>query len=100
MVLTFVNRCVPVKRRDALDAGIPTRRSRTLSRMRKAKAGLSSPVKGHAWGRLYCVHHDRDGCMVSVWSTPRSAGYHARALVRAVDRCPHQDRKEENDEDS
>ncbi len=57
------------------------------------------PVKGHAWGRLYCAHHDRDGCKISVWSTPRSAGNHARAVMRAVDRCPHQE-KEENDEDA
>lgn len=56
------------------------------------------PVKGHAWGRLYCAHHDRDGCMVSVWSTPKNAGNHARAVVRAVNRCPHQ--KEESDEGS
>ena len=26
-------------------------------------------AKGHAWGRLYYEHADRDGCMVSVWST-------------------------------
>ena len=58
------------------------------------------PIKGHAWGRLYCAHHDRDGCKVSVWSTPKSTGNHARALVRAVDRCPHRERKEDNDEDS
>jgi len=28
------------------------------------------PISGHAWGRLYCAWADRDGCMVSVWSTP------------------------------
>jgi len=58
------------------------------------------PVKGHAWGSLYCAHHDRDGCKVSVWSTPRSPGNHARALVRAIDRCPHQQGKEARDEES
>ncbi len=58
------------------------------------------PTKGHGWGRLYCAHADRDGCMIPVWSTPRSTGNHARALVRAIDRCPHQERKEDNDEDS
>ena len=58
------------------------------------------PVSGHAWGRLYCAWADRDGCMVSVWSTPRSAGNHARDLVRAIDRCPHQDMKEDNDENA
>lgn len=48
------------------------------------------PAKGHAWGRLYCKHHDRDGCMISVWSTPKNAGNHARALIRTIDRCPHE----------
>ncbi len=57
------------------------------------------PIKGHAWGRLYCAHHDRDGCKVSVWGTPRSAGNHAKDIVRAVERCPHEEAKEENDED-
>lgn len=57
------------------------------------------PVSGHAWGRLYCAHNDRDGCKVSVWSTPKNGGNHARAVVRAVNRCPHQE-KEENDEES
>ena len=45
--------------------------------------------KGHAWGRLFCAFADRDGCIVSVWSTPKNAQNHARALMRAVDRCPH-----------
>ena len=57
------------------------------------------PVSGHAWGRLYCALADRDGCMISVWSTPRSAGNHARDIIRAIGRCPHQE-KEDNDEDA
>ena len=44
---------------------------------------------GHAWGRLFCAFADRDGCIVSVWSTPRNAQNHAKAIMRAVDRCPH-----------
>ena len=43
---------------------------------------------GHAWGHLYCPQNDRDSCIVSVWSTPRSAENHATAIVRAVKRCP------------
>ncbi len=54
------------------------------------------PVSGHAWGRLYCAHHSRDGCMVSVWSTPRNAENHARSIIRDVDRCPHQEPEEGN----
>jgi hypothetical protein len=48
-----------------------------------------SPARAHAWGRLLCAFHDRDGCVVSVWSTPKVAENHARAIIRAVDRCPH-----------
>lgn len=58
------------------------------------------PISGHAWGRLYCAQADRDGCMISVWSTPRNAGNHARDIVRALNRCPHQETKEDRDEDA
>lgn len=44
----------------------------------------------HAWGRLYCPHSTRVGCIVSVWSTPRSPENHARHIRKAVDTCPHQ----------
>ena len=44
---------------------------------------------GHAWGHLYCPQSDRTGCIVSVWSTPRSADNHARQLRKAIDCCPH-----------
>ena len=43
------------------------------------------------WGRLYCPHQDRDGCQVGVSGTPRNPDDHRRQIVRAVDRCPHQD---------
>ena len=55
------------------------------------------PISGHAWGRLYCAQADRDGCMISVWSTPRSAGNHARDIVRAIGRCPHQEKEDKNE---
>lgn len=44
---------------------------------------------GHAWGRMLCPHANRNGCMVSVWSTPKNEGNHARQLRRVVDRCHH-----------
>lgn len=55
------------------------------------------PSSGHAWGRLYCAHHDRDGCIVSVWSTPKNTENHANAIIRVVDRCPHEE-EEDRDE--
>jgi hypothetical protein len=54
-------------------------------------------VKGHAWGKLHCPHHDRDGCTIFVWSTPQNAGNHASQIYREIARCPHQE-EEENDE--
>ena len=44
---------------------------------------------GHAWGRLYCPYFDRDGCRVSVWSTPRNPERHAKDIRRAIGRCRH-----------
>lgn len=44
---------------------------------------------GHAWGRLLCPFSTRDGCIVSVWSTPRNPENHARHIRKVVDGCPH-----------
>ncbi|MBS0266864.1 MAG: hypothetical protein JSS02_33365 [Planctomycetes bacterium] len=44
---------------------------------------------GHAWGRLYCPQSGRDGCQISVWSTPRVPENHARQIRGKVDGCPH-----------
>ncbi len=44
-------------------------------------------ASGHAWGRLKCPCHTREGCQVSVWSTPRNPGNHGKQLRRVVDRC-------------
>lgn len=46
----------------------------------------------HAWGQAYCPFKTlecRHGefCRVSVWSTPKRAESHARALRRVVDSC-------------
>ncbi|MCC7476768.1 MAG: hypothetical protein IT425_15365 [Pirellulales bacterium] len=44
---------------------------------------------GHIWGKLYCPERSRDGCIVFVYSTPRSRETHARQLRREIDLCPH-----------
>ena len=31
----------------------------------------------------------RDGCKISVWSTPRVPEHHAKHIRRQVDNCPH-----------
>ncbi|RVH50762.1 hypothetical protein CN135_32140 [Sinorhizobium meliloti] len=46
-------------------------------------------ASAHCWGRMLCPHNDRNGCQVSVWSTPRSPEEHAKALIRAGKRCSH-----------
>jgi hypothetical protein len=46
----------------------------------------STGGSAHAWGVMRCPG---DCPQVSVFSTPRVPENHARALRRAVDRCPH-----------
>lgn len=45
---------------------------------------------GHRWGVMRCSEASRSGCQVSIWSTPRNAGNHAKQIHRALDRCPHE----------
>ncbi|SOZ36064.1 conserved hypothetical protein [Cupriavidus neocaledonicus] len=50
--------------------------------------------RGHAWGRIYCSHHDsacRAGefCVISIYCTPRSPSNHATRIRRIVDNCLH-----------
>ena len=47
----------------------------------------------HAWGVIRCPG---DYPQLSVFSTPRVPEDHARALRRAVDRCPHSQEPEHN----
>lgn len=56
----------------------------------ESKGWTARPGQRHAKFKLYCRHHDRDGCIVSVWSTPADVDNHAAAVKRAIDRCPHE----------
>ena len=60
-------------------------REAEASGWRVVKAGKSA----HAWGRLLCQEGSRQGCQISIWSTPRSPENHAKQIRRAVARCPH-----------
>lgn len=51
---------------------------------------IETGKSSHAFCRLYCPEKSRDGCKMSVWSTPRNERGHARQIKRRVDRCPHQ----------
>jgi hypothetical protein len=53
--------------------------------------------RGHAWGHLLCPLHTRDGCIVAVFSTPRSPENHARHIQREVDLCPHSQSNQGNE---
>lgn len=43
----------------------------------------------HAWGRLLCPLEDREGCSMSIWSTPRDSDNHANQIRRKIKSCPH-----------
>lgn len=54
------------------------------------------PTKsGHRWGVARCAGDGDDRCRVSIWSTPRNPGDHAKQLRRFVARCPHGRTQEE-----
>ena len=48
-----------------------------------------SSGKGHTWGKLFCPHSNRDGCILGVYCTPRNEDNHARQLRSKIDRCHH-----------
>lgn len=52
---------------------------------RYKEAGKSS----HAWGRLLCLLEAREGCQLSVWSTPKNPDVHAKQIRRKVKQCLH-----------
>jgi hypothetical protein len=54
-----------------------------------------SGKSAHAWGRLLCPLHTREGCKMSVWSTPRNSYNHARQIERLVNKCIHEDSEDE-----
>lgn len=56
-----------------------------LKGWRYKKGGKSA----HAWGRLLCSKEDRDGCSLSIWSTPRDNDVHAKQIKQRVDNCIH-----------
>ena len=52
---------------------------------------VTPTASGHHWGHMRCSEASRSGCQVSIWSTPRNSGDHAKQLVRALKRCGHQE---------
>ena len=66
-----------------------------LVELEEAGWTVTPTSSGHRWGVARCGEASRSGCQVSIWSTPRSPGNHARQLRRTLERCPH-----EREEDS
>ncbi len=56
----------------------------------------SSGKSSHAWGKMLYPEKSREGCRLSVWSTPKSPVNHARQIIKKVDQCIHE---AENDEE-
>lgn len=50
----------------------------------------SSGGSSHAWGRILCPLEDREGCSMSIWSTPKDESRHALQIRRKVKQCPHE----------
>jgi len=52
---------------------------------------VTTTRQGHRWGVAVCP----GDCAppMSIWSTPRNPGNHARQIIRNVDRCPHEPEK-------
>lgn len=43
----------------------------------------------HAWGKLFCPLRAREGCSMSIWSTPRDSAIHAKQICKRVNACLH-----------
>ena len=53
-------------------------------RVAKSQGGTA-----HPWGRIYCPLQSREGCRMSVWSTPKNPTNHAKQIRRIVNLCGH-----------
>jgi hypothetical protein len=53
-----------------------------------------SGKSSHAWGRLLCPLHTREGHQMSIWSTPQNPFNHAQQIRRLVVKCWHNEKEE------
>lgn len=58
---------------------------------------VTATPSGHRWGVIRCGETNRSGCQMSIWSTPRNTGIHARQVRRFIARCPHEQRPTEDE---
>lgn len=69
---------------------------KALAQMEKAGWEVAMASSGHRWGVAKCGEASRAGCQVSIWSTPRSPGHHARQLLHRLEQCSHEWNKKED----
>ncbi len=57
--------------------------------------GVDYGGKSHVCATLYCPGGPECCRPLRVYSTPQNPGNHAKQIIRAIDRCGHQGREEE-----
>ena len=45
----------------------------------------------HAWGKLNCPLHTREGHHMSIYTTPKNPTNYAKLIRQRVDKCEHSD---------
>lgn len=43
----------------------------------------------HAWGKLHCPLHTREGHHISIYTTPRNPANYAKLIRQRVNKCEH-----------
>lgn len=47
----------------------------------------------HAWGKLYCPLHTKEGHYMSIYSTPKNPSNYARLICQRVNKCEHNEKR-------
>jgi hypothetical protein len=69
-------------------AGHPKKEvEKALKAAEAADWAVTPTTAGHRWGKAECGK----GCVISIWSTPKNSGNHAKQIDRAVRNCPHRE---------
>jgi len=73
----------------------PNKEIEAALRHAEAKGWRVKVGGSHAWGRIFCPFNSSECrcgefCITCIWSTPKNAVSHARAICRVVDHCAEQ----------
>lgn len=47
----------------------------------------------HAWGKLFCPLHTRDGHHLSIYTTPSNPFRYAQLICQRINKCEHDSRE-------